>query len=153
MSRYRFALEKVLAYRRLREEEQLRRLSSAYRRQQQAEALLAAYREELGREQELAAGVLELEERQHLEACLEAAVTRVKKQEEAVACIKAEVKQLEEQAIRATQEREILDRLKSKQLALFQYEEGRREQREMDELALLRFGWKEGGEDIPCRNW
>lgn len=153
MKRYRFSLEKVLAYRRLREEEELRRLASAYRRRQQAQALLAAYREDLVREQEVAAGALELEEWQHREAYLQAAFDRVKKQEGAVASLEVEVRRLEAQATRAAQEREALERLKERQQALFWYEEGRREQREMDELTLVRFGRKEGGEDVPCRNW
>jgi flagellar FliJ protein len=128
----------VLAYRRFREEQELRRLAEAYRLRRQAEQLLADYRQEMEREQERIAACAEgVEEWQHFSEYLEALAERLRAQKERVAGLREEVSRLEKEAIKAAQEREILERLKARRLAAARYEEGRREQREIDELALV----------------
>lgn len=146
MKRYVFSLEKVLAYRRLREEQQWRQLAQAYRRRRQNEDILAACRQEMAREQNgKTVGSLDLEEWCHREACLQALAERIRRQQEKLALLALEVKELEQRALQASQEREMLDRLKSRQMAAAQYEEGRREQRTIDELAVARYGYGEQG--------
>ncbi|MGB9885485.1 MAG: hypothetical protein ACPLPT_00230 [Moorellales bacterium] len=145
MGRYRFSLEGVLRYRRFREEEEMRGLAAAYRRRRRAEKELAARCRELaGRQEEPIDSRWILAEQFHRAAYLDLLARRVHEGRAEVERVCREVGEWERRATKAAQERRALERLKEQRLEQWRYEEGRRSQREADEMVLLRYGRGDG---------
>jgi flagellar FliJ protein len=136
---YRFPLQKVLAYRQLKEEEAQARLAQV---QREAETARQAYREA---ENAFLAGQADYSRRQsqqlRLSEALQASEYLALLAERLQAC-EAELMKQEErlqqqiaETEKAMQERKVMDKLREKDYARYQYRQAQAEQRQTDEIA------------------
>ncbi|CEP68900.1 Flagellar export FliJ [Moorella glycerini] len=134
MAGFRFSLEKVRSYKASLEEQLKLQLAAARRHQEEEENRLEHYRQLRvscpAIQGALAAGDLLREV-----ALLEALDNRITSQQEKVARARLVVREKCDQVQVAMQERKVLDRLRDRQLAIYQYNLAREEQKQIDEAA------------------
>lgn len=136
---YIFGLQKVLDYRKTREEEEQRRLHQAFLETDAAKEQLARLKEDLHKMHENVAlvqssrvdipnAVLACDYVAHLAEC-------IRMREQAVAQLENKLRTQVSQTEKALQERKVMDTLRDNGLARYQHEAALEEQRHNDEMA------------------
>lgn len=142
---YQFPLQKVLDYRKTKEEEEQRALGVAVREKEVAEAELTVLQEDLSRMQD---EVLQCQVRQvDIQRTLVASdyttflSSRVKEREQTLSRLEERLHEQLRMTEKAMQDRKVMDTLRDKGERFFQHELNQAEQRENDELARFVYQW------------
>ncbi|KYH32665.1 flagellar export protein FliJ [Neomoorella mulderi] len=143
MGGFRFSLEKVHSYKASLEEQLKLQLAAARRHQEEEEIRLHHYRQ-LRASCPAIQGALAADDLLREATWLEALDSRIAGQQEKVARARLVVREKCDQVQVAMQERKVLDRLRDRQLAIYQYNLARQEQKEIDEAAGSRFYRRSG---------
>lgn len=139
MGRFDFRLQAVLEVRAKKEEAAQRALAGARREYQR---LLYGLNETKRRLEEVsvpAGGALDVNEQQHLALYRWNLAERARLQEKAVLAAAAAVEAKRQEAVRAKQERQVIEKVKEKRYTDFLREEAAAEAKVNDELALYSF--------------
>ncbi|QGP92841.1 Flagellar FliJ protein [Neomoorella glycerini] len=134
MAGFRFSLEKVRSYKASQEEQLKLQLAAARRHQEEEEKRLEHYRQ-LRAGCTAIQGALAVDDLLREVALLEALDSCITSQQEKVARARLVVREKCDQVQVAMQERKALDRLRDRQLAIYQYNLAREEQKQIDEAA------------------
>jgi flagellar FliJ protein len=138
---FKFKLERVLAYRRQMEEQAMQLLAAAGMRREREEARLIRLEEELGHQNiSLTACLAAGEERRLILSFINALLTDAAAARANLALLREEEARLRAELVEKAKERELLDKLKSRQAERHALEEKLMEQRENDETATIRHG-------------
>ena len=139
---FKFRLEKVLDYRRQLEEQAMQALAQARARREAEAARLEGLQSEralqMAKLQNSAA--LDGAERWLIQNYVRALHFEIEESRALLLRLEEEVALRQKELVTRAQERELLDRLKSKQAKRFAEEEKLREQRDNDETATIRYG-------------
>lgn len=135
---FHFSLEKVHSYKLTLEKQLKLKLAEARRRKEEAEASLERYRS-LRAGTSVIEGNVAVEELILKAAYLEALDGRIACQQEEVARANRLVTEEREKVQSAMQERKVMDRLRERQFQAYNYDLGREEQKQVDEVAGGRF--------------
>ncbi|MBE3580484.1 MAG: flagellar export protein FliJ [Thermoanaerobacteraceae bacterium] len=142
MRPFHFSLEKVHNYRQAVEEHRKRELASARLRQEEEERRLRVYVEEREAFQDRWAGGPEeasLGEFWQRDLYLQILNARIDGQAERVIRAAAAVKECQDLVREAMRERKVLDRLKARKQAVYNYTAAREEQKQLDDVAVVAF--------------
>lgn len=139
---FKFKLEKVLDYRKQLEEQAMQALAEARAARDAEAARLEELRLELARqmqEMQSCAAAMTGSERWLTQNYIQALQYDVEYAQRNLASLEQVVAQRQNHLVQKAQERELLDKLKSKQAQRFAHEEKLKEQRDNDETATIRF--------------
>ncbi|MDK2820372.1 MAG: flagellar protein FliJ [Clostridia bacterium] len=135
---FNFTLEKVHSYRNKLEDQLKLELAKLRHYQEKEQSALKLYQQQRDSYLDVN-GNLTLNEMLQKEVYLQALDARIANQKEKVAKVSKQVLQKKEQVQSAMKERKILDRLRERQLNAFKYKEDKKEQKEIDDLAINRY--------------
>lgn len=138
MAGFNFTLEKVHSYRNKLEDQLKLELAKLRHYQEKEQSALKLYQQQRDSYLDVN-GNLTLNEMLQKEVYLQALDARIANQKEKVAKVSKQVLQKKEQVQSAMKERKILDRLRERQLNAFKYKEDKKEQKEIDDLAINRY--------------
>lgn len=140
---FKFKLEKVLEYRKQLEEQAMQVLAEARKEEEREAARLDSLQEELVRQQEaLHRNITKANERWLTASFIAALQEDIKKSRSRLNRLKEETNRRQTELVVKAQERNLLDKLKSKQAERYAEEEKLKEQRENDETATIRYQQK-----------
>lgn len=136
MARFKFHLEPVLRQRAAREDEAEQALALAYNEYKSRCAVLQDTKQRLEEALVPDEKKLDIFENMHLSFYLESLSEKITCQEKDVNYAANIVERSRKEAVRARQDRQVLEKLKEKHLQKYKREEESREQKVVDELAL-----------------
>jgi len=139
MGKFNFRLQAVLEVRAKKEEAAQRALARAWREYRRLLHGLNETKRRLEEASAPAGGVLDVTEQQHLALYRGALAERLRLQEKAVRAAAAAVEAKRREAVRARQERQVIEKVKEKRYGEFLREEAAAEAKINDELALYSF--------------
>ena len=149
MKKFNFKFDRVLKVRKMKEDETLRTLSSAQGVYQEElnkkKYLLSELQKSLGRREALGAEPVDIVLFHSEQDYIDGTKSRIIAAEQALYRANKMVERAMRDYFIARKKRKMIEVLYDKSLQLFRKEEARREQREMDDLTVMRFHLKEDG--------